>query len=991
MHTDSHFLRHAHERCGPFVVSKITPIPELQAFLREIVHEPSGAHIMHIECDDPENLFCLSFRTLPYSSNGVAHILEHTVLCGSKKFPVKDPFFSMNRRSLNTFMNALTGADFTCYPAASMVEKDFYNLLDVYIDAVFHPLLKKESFLQEGHRLEFAQPDKPHSPLEIRGIVYNEMKGSMASPDARLWHTMSELLCSKLPYGYNSGGDPVHIPDLTYQELLDFHKNYYDPSRCLFFFYGNLPLKKHLDFIEEKALRNAKPLPPLPPIPRQPRMSAPISTEISYPIQEQQDLDDKAIVSFGWLTVPLQDQDQVLALSVLDSVLMDTDASPLKYKLLQSGLCAQADAFMDTEMSEVPYVIVCKGCRKENIEALEKVLFDSMKEIASKEIPQALIESAIHQLEFSRTEITGEQAPFGLTLFMRSALAKQHGCSPENALVLHTLFEDLLHKIKDPQYLPSILKKQLILNPHRVRLTMLPDPQLQERENQQEKESLEKIRAKLTDLDIGIIKEESARLSDYQAATLHQDLDCLPKIALSDVPLEARDFPLTRDKVGNVEVFHHDCFTNHIVYADLVMDLPKLADEDLIYAQIFAILLTEIGASTRSYTEQLDYTHAATGGISASLGLHVMADNPQLCKPCLTIRGKALERKAPQLMEILADIASLPHFKDQRRIEELMRQLGSSLNGRLTRNALKYAVQLSLSGFSLPGHINNLWHGLPFYNTVQRIYQSLPREIPKLIDRLLSLKETLLCPKPAHLILSCDARAYETIKAQELHGLSRLPIRITPPWKNHDYKEKISSQARHVASPVAFNAEALTTIGYLHPYASALSTASHIMENKVLHEKIREQGGAYGSGANYNSAMAHFYFHSFRDPHISETRMHFHEAIDRIAEGKFDPKDLEEAKLGVVQSLDTPIAPSMRALTAYGWLRSGRTLAMRQQFRDRLLALSRVDVQRAVMQELAPHLKESVFVSFAGKELLDKEKAQLEKTLGSFPVLPIER
>ena len=229
------------------------PIDELQLQLIELTHEPTGAEIIHLKTDDPENLFCISFKTIPDTSNGVAHILEHTVLCGSKKYPIKDPFFSMTRRSLNTFMNAFTGSDFTCYPAATQVKKDFYNLFDVYLDAVFYPDIKKLSFLQEGIRLEFKEPENPKSPLEYKGIVFNEMKGVLASPAARLHEAMMAALFDELTYGINSGGDPAVIPTLSHKELVAFHKKFYHPSRSLFFFYGNLPLEEHLKFLKERV------------------------------------------------------------------------------------------------------------------------------------------------------------------------------------------------------------------------------------------------------------------------------------------------------------------------------------------------------------------------------------------------------------------------------------------------------------------------------------------------------------------------------------------------------------------------------------------------------------------------------------------------------------------------------------------------------------------------------------------------------------------
>jgi Zn-dependent M16 (insulinase) family peptidase len=257
---------------------------------------------MHIATEDPENLFCLSFQTIPDTSNGVAHILEHTVLCGSQKFPVKDPFFAMNRRSLNTFMNALTGADFTCYPAASQVPKDFYNLLEVYLDAVFHPDLKELSFLQEGHRLEFTNPADPQSPLEYKGIVYNEMKGALSSSSARLAEAINQSLFPDVTYGINSGGDPKDIPKLSYKELKEFHQKFYHPSRCLFFFYGNMPLESHLDFIAKHTLDQTEKQPPLPPLPLQPRFKEPVYRTLSYPIAPEEDPTDKALIGLTWLT-----------------------------------------------------------------------------------------------------------------------------------------------------------------------------------------------------------------------------------------------------------------------------------------------------------------------------------------------------------------------------------------------------------------------------------------------------------------------------------------------------------------------------------------------------------------------------------------------------------------------------------------------------------------------------------------------------------------
>jgi Zn-dependent M16 (insulinase) family peptidase len=969
------------EKYRDFVVKKVLPLEELKATLVELEHLPSGAQVMHIENDDPENLFCLSFETLPYNSNGVAHILEHTVLCGSRKFPVKDPFFAMTRRSLNTFMNALTGSDFTCYPAASQVEKDFYNLLEVYLDAVFHPQLKKESFLQEGHRLEFADP-KNLSNLEWKGIVYNEMKGALASADARLWHAMMHLLVPNLTYSHISGGDPEVIPSLTYEELIQFHETYYHPSRCLYFFYGNIPLKKHLDFLFEKVLKTTYKLPPLPRIPRQPRFTLPIEREGFYPTTNVEDADDKTMVAWGWLTVPMQDQETLLALTLLDAVLMETDASLLKLPLLQSGLCASADAFLDTDMSEMPYLIVCKGCNPENVQALDDLLLRSLQDVIDKGIPSHVIEAALHQLEFARTEITGDHSPFGLTLFMRSALAKQHGCPPENALVIHSLFEKLRKKLEDPSYLPGLLKTYLLKNPHRVRLSFHPDSKLAEREAEEEKQRLKTLEHNLPQAEKEKIAQQTRHLEHYQKELVEQNIDCLPKVTLDDVPVLARNFILKEKN----EVYSHHCFTNRIIYADLVFDLPHFAEEDLPYVQLLSTLLPELGMGKRNYVQNLDYLQSHVGGLSTALSLHVQTENPHHMKPSFALRGKALERNAKELFTIFKDLAVHARLDEKKRIEELLLQIHTGLQNRLQKNSLRYASQLALSGLSVSSKINERWYGLSYVKWIQEIVGDLPKKLPKLIQKLEELKNQLLSLHNGQLILTCDEAAHQKLELEEYFGLFDLPQRPFTPWKGDYSLQPIISQGRSIATPVAFTCEAFPVASYLHPHAPALTVASHILDNKILHPKIREQGGAYGCGATYSPMSGHFSLFAYRDPRIAPTLKIFREAIETVAEGHFKDGDLDEAKLETMQQMDSPVAPGSRAMTAYTWMREGKTPKQRQHYRDRLLGLTPQEIRLAVKKELLDKLGNGTVVTFASKELLEKENGELEKPL---PIIPI--
>ncbi len=969
-----------------FRIVKELPIHELQASLTELVHEPTGARVIDLKNDDPENLFCLSFQTRPSSSDGVAHILEHTVLCGSKKFPIKDPFFSMMRRSLNTYMNALTGSDFTCYPAASQVEQDFYNLLEVYLDAVFHPELKELSFLQEGCRLEFTEAKDPTTPLIYKGIVFNEMKGAMASQDARLWHALIQNLVPELPYAHNSGGTAEEIPNLTYEELVGFYKSFYHPSRCLFFFYGNLPLEKKLAFIRDKALTGIEPLTPLAPLPRQTRFKEPRRTNLLYPATEGSSNQAQSLVAFGFLTAPLLEQEELLALTLLDSILMDTDASPLKHALITSGLCRSADAYMDADMSEVPLVIICKGCEKNRGDALERLLRSSLETLILKGIDPSHVESSLHQMELSRTEITGNQTPFGLTLFMRSALAAQHGAPVENGLMIHSLFEKLRKKVADPQFLIGLIKKHLLENPHLVRIEMNPDPILAEKESSQEKERLHKIQEVLTGAQKEAIIKTTEKLSLYQKEKEGQSLDCLPEISLDAIPLLTRDFTLKTEQKGPITLFHHNCFTNQILYADLIFDLPAVEQADLPYLQLLLSLIPELGVGSRSYQENLHYMHAHTGGVTAFVGLYTQTDHPKTVRPAIGLHGKALYRKSDKLLTLYTEIIQSLRLDEKERIEELVMQQATRLENRLTQNALRYGLQLAASSFSPVSFINEQCQGLTYYKMIQKVAQNKERLLPDLIQRLNRLKEELLFASKPNLILSCTQDLVEALEKKNWHGLMDLPYKEPRPWKDDYLLPSIESQGRPITSPVAFTVEAFQVCSYTHPHSPALHIAALLCDNLLLHQKIREEGGAYGADATYSAITGVFNFHTYRDPHLATSVTSFHEAIDLIASGNFKEKELSQAKLGIIQHFDAPVAPGNRAMNAYTQLREGRSKAMRQQYRNKLLSLSIKEVAQAVEKELLPKKGAGTLISFASQEMLMRENKLLAKPLSIIPI-----
>jgi len=959
-----------------FQLIQKTPIDELQSTLYEIEHTPTGAQILHIANDDTENVFCLSFQTLPSSSDGAPHILEHTVLCGSKKFPVKDPFFGMSRRSLNTYMNALTGADFTCYAAATENLKDFNNLLDVFQDAVFHPELKEMSFRQEGHRLEFEHPDDPTTELTYKGIVFNEMKGSLASPESRLWHLVLEHLMPDLPYAHNSGGDPKVIPNLTYKGLKEFHKTFYHPSRCLYYFYGNMPISDHLEFLEKNALAGAAQLSPLKPIEKQKRFGAPKSVKGTYPLSED-DLSQKTLLATSYLTCSVTDQEEVLALYLLDALLMDTDASPLKRALIESGLVLQADSLIDGEMSEVPFLIVCRGTEEGHAKAIETIINTTLTRLAHEGFEESLIEGALHQLEFHRLEIQGEYGPFGLTLFFRSGLAKQHGASPAAGLVTYSYFEKLREKVKNPKFLPSLIRKYLLDNPHRLTAILKPERELAEKEISEEKARLDAIKATLSSEESQKIVAGAKALKEFQDACEQESLDCLPKIGLGDVGKKAKEFPLNETTIDHLKLYHHPCFTNHITYAQLVFDLPKLQLDELPTLSLFTSILTELGCAGRSYADNLNLMQAHVGSLSASAALNTQYGDINSASPTFSLRSKALLRNTDKLFKLLRETVTAPRFDEKERIKELILQIYTGLQSKLQRNPLGYALLNVQSGFSKNATAKNHAYGYNYYRFIEKIAQNIDREIDPLIEQLIALKQKLFHLSHPHLIVSSDEETFKMICEQHAFGLSSLNPHPFTAWDGEIEIETTPSHARPISSPVAFTAYGIEALPAHHPEAPALSIASELMDNLVLHKLVREKGGAYGGGSQFHPMGGTFTFYGYRDPNLSKTIAAFEKAIEEIGSGAFKESDLEEAKLQIFQNLDSPVPPSARARSEYFARREKRTPAVRQAWRDTLLSLTKEQVSQVVATHLAPKFNRGVLSTFANEKLLSQDPLNL--------------
>ncbi len=471
-------------RISDYQIVRVESLPGISSIFYELTHSGTGAKHIHISNSDAENTFGVAFKTVPQDSTGVAHILEHTVLCGSREYPVRDPFFSMLKRSLSTFMNAFTASDWTMYPFSTQNQKDFYNLMGVYLDAAFFPRLDGLSFKQEGHRLETIMPSDSNDPaaqqLVYKGVVYNEMKGAMSSPDQVMVRSILKTLYPSTTYRFNSGGEPAEIPTLTHDQLKEFHRRHYHPGNAFFYTYGNLPLRNHLSFIETKVLNSFEPIDHDTDVKSQPRWKQPRTESYPYPFDKNQDPTKKCQVCVAWLTADIRDTFELLVLALLEQILLGNAASPLRQALIDSGLgSALCDGTgFDADNRDTLFVSGLKDVAASDATQIEEIILGVLRGLAENGIDQTLIESAIHQIEFHRKERTNTPYPYGIKLLLTFSGSWFHGGDPVKILNFDADLARLRKELAGGSFFENRIKQYFLDNPHRATVTLIPDPEM---------------------------------------------------------------------------------------------------------------------------------------------------------------------------------------------------------------------------------------------------------------------------------------------------------------------------------------------------------------------------------------------------------------------------------------------------------------------------------------------------------------------------------
>ena len=962
-------------------------IESLNLAFEEYVHTATGARHFHLDADDDNNAFLVAFLTVPRDSTGIAHVLEHTSLCGSRRFPVRDPFFMMIRRSLNTFMNAFTASDWTAYPFATRNRKDFDNLLEVYLDSAFFPRLDRMDFAQEGHRIERARPGERESELVYKGVVYNEMKGAMSPATAQVGQRLQSLLFPTVTYHHNSGGDPAEIPSLTWEALREFHARQYHPSNAVLMTYGDLPAARHQTAFERHALGRFERRAIDVSIPDERRYGRPQHAFDHYAANEPETAARTHHV-MGWLLGRAGDPDEAMRLRLLAGVLLEHGGSPLRRALETTDLGTAPSELsgLDDNTREATFACGIEGSERERAEAFESLVLSVLEDVARTGVPQAELDSVLHRIELGQREITGGRFPYGLRLMVQTLGPILHGADGLAALDIDPALASLREAAADPGFIRRLVRESLLDNPHRVRLTMIPDPDLPGRRAAAERERLAAIRERMSEADLKALDEAAAALEARQEAD--EDPSLLPKVGVEDVPEEV-SIPEGRPvSFGPAPGVWFPAGTNGLSYLQVVADLPPLDPDLLALLPIFCECVTEVGSAGRDYLATQARQAAVTGGIGANLSIGSALDDLDRLQGCFVLSGKALARNQGALADLLAETLAAARFDELERLRELVAQARAQADAHVTHSGHVLAMSAAGAGLGRFAALEDEWHGVGGLRRLKDLDDSLKKNgadgaLTGLAGRLEAIRdavaksrmEILAVGETLEPMAECAGALARSISSTATGPVGRVPFE---PEADPDARARASMrQAWLTTSEVSFCARAYPAAPQGHPDAPALRVLGPYLRNTTLHRAIREQGGAYGSGAGYSADSGVFRFFSYRDPRIGGTFGDFGAAVRRVLDEPQEEAHLEEAILGVISDLDRPGSPAGEAIGSYFGARHGRDPAQRRRFRSAVLGVTLNDLRSVTERYLVPERARDAVVT--SEDLLAREPDGFER------------
>jgi Zn-dependent M16 (insulinase) family peptidase len=915
-------------------------IEEIDSHARTFLHEKSGARLLYLENSDDNKVFSITFRTPPTDSTGVAHIVEHSVLCGSRKFPMKEPFVELVKGSLNTYLNAMTFPDKTMYPVASRNEKDFRNLMDVYLDAVFYPNMVKypETLMQEGWHYELE--DK-RGEITYKGVVYNEMKGVFSSPDAILEKKNFESLFPDTAYGVESGGDPEAIPDLTQEKFIAFHKQYYHPSNCFIFLYGDLDILDNLKFLDEAYLSSFEKIQVNSQITLQPALAKKVEKVFEYPIAPSEDTIDKTFLSMNFVLGQATNSEMCLAFQILEYLLLETPAAPLRNALIEAGLGKDIVGNYVKSILQPTFGVTVTGANEEDKEKFSQILEQELKRLVVEGIDKKLIEACVNIFEFTLREANFGARPKGLVYNIRCMDSWLYGASP----FIHLTYADNLRKIKTAltsTYFEQLIEQHLLGNNHQSLVVLKPKHGLAEEKDAEVRNHLAEYKASLSSVEIDELVEQTAKLRMLQQAPDSPEaLSTIPLLTLADIERKSEKLPLVEKKELGVPVLLHPLSTNGIAYVNLYFDTSLVPQEDLPYMYLLAEVLGKISTQQYDYTELSNEIDIHTGGIVFDVVVYSENANDEKYLPKFMIKGKALVEKLPQLLKLVEQMIAHSRFDNSKRMKELVQEIKSNWDMNLFRRGQQLVTNRVLSYFSPIAQYNEVGM-LDFYDyiaTLEKDFAEKSKDVYKKLETVAGLifnRENLLVSVtveednyPKFREAFSDCHSCLSSKKENSNQYS---------FENGKLNEGLmtSGKVQYVVKGANFH-----KLGY--PYHGSLKVLETILRYDYLWTRVRVQGGAYGGFARFER-NGNMVLGSYRDPNLKETLAVYDETASYLRNFTVDQREMTKYVIGTMSQLDTPLTAQQKGERATNNYIRNISYDMVQKERDEVLATRQEDI-----------------------------------------------
>lgn len=863
-------------------------------------HIKSGARLLYISNEDDNKVFCVSFRTPPNDNTGLPHILEHSVLCGSKKYQAKEPFVELLKGSLNTYLNAMTFSDKTMYPIASRNNKDFMNLMDVYLDAVFNPMIyeRPEIFLQEGWHYGLSDIN---SPLEYKGVVYNEMKGAFSSPSTVLNQTINKSLFPDNQYSFSSGGDPEFITDLSYEEFLEFHKKYYHPSNSYIYIYGNGDIDKHLEYLDREYLSAFDKITVNSEIKAQKPFEKLIEETAKYSIAVEEDSEDKTYLALNFVTGLSTSAGERLALEILNYMLVNTHASPIKKALLDSGIGKSIYGYLNTNIYQPQFVIIAENANKEDKDKFKSVIYETLSQLVKNGIDKKLIEGTINLFEFTFREADYGNRPKGLAYCIQAMGSWLYEGDP----MIFLNFSKYIEHIKiglSTDYFEKLIDKYLLQNNHCSLVVVYPEKGLESKNEQRISQKLEEIKNNFTNEQINSIVERENKLQKYhQTPDTKETLEQIPVLELKDIQKEAEVLPIEVVEKQDYKLLFHTMNTNKIVYLNLIFDSTAVPQEMIPYISILSTMVGSVSTKKYSYEELSNEISIYTGGINFNAEVYINRENNYY--PKFTISSKALIDKLPKLLELLDEIINNTIYTEDKRIKEIIKEnktnMLSNLLGRGHSTAGKRAVSNLFPGNEYDEYITNI----AYYEFLCNLEKNLKTNMEEIKQNLLKTAEYIFNKQNLIVSVTLDKENKELFEEKFKDFETKLNNKNLQK-QEYKFNKKYNKEGFSIASKIQFVAKAVDYKKAGYKFEGSLMVLQTILDLDYLWNEVRVQGGAYGVSASI-SKNGYILMTSYRDPNLTRTLKTYNNSSNYLKDFSVSEREMRKYIIGTINTLDT--------------------------------------------------------------------------------------